>query len=96
MEGSRVLHHIKMFAPDARNTIVLPDIKQLERGADMIGGRPIIKIFGEEIPVQADVEMLTNMSRMQIMKKFCNGCRILIIIRVKYLLHMVSPKQRNH
>jgi len=63
LEGGRVLHHIKRFAPDAKNTIVFAGYQATgTRGADMINGKPHIKIFGETVPVQAQVQVLSNMS----------------------------------
>lgn len=63
LEGGRVLHHIKMFAPDERNTIVFAGYQAAgTRGADMINGKTDIKIFGQSIPVKAEIQVLSNMS----------------------------------
>ena len=63
LEGGRVLHHIRVFAPDERNTIVFAGYQAAgTRGADMTGGKPEIKVFGESIPVKAEVQVLSNMS----------------------------------
>jgi metallo-beta-lactamase family protein len=63
LEGGRVLHHIKMFAPDERNTIVFAGYQAAgTRGADMINGKPEIKVFGQSIPIKAEVKVLSNMS----------------------------------
>jgi metallo-beta-lactamase family protein len=63
LEGGRVLHHIRVFAPDARNTIVFAGYQAAgTRGADMTGGKKEIKVFGETIAVNAEVEVLSNMS----------------------------------
>ena len=63
LEGGRVLHHIKFFAPDPLNTIVFAGYQASgTRGADMINGKASIKIFGETIPVNAEVKVLSNMS----------------------------------
>ncbi len=63
LEGGRVLHHIRVFAPDAKNTIVFAGYQAAgTRGADMINGKESIKIFGESIPVLASVQVLSNMS----------------------------------
>jgi metallo-beta-lactamase family protein len=63
LEGGRVLHHIKMFAPDERNTIIFAGYQASgTRGADMINGKPEIKVFGQTIPVKAEVKVLSNMS----------------------------------
>lgn len=63
LEGGRVLHHIKTFGPDARNTIVFTGYQAVgTRGADMINGRGYLKAFGEKIPINAEVKILSNMS----------------------------------
>lgn len=63
LEGGRVLHHIRFFAPDEKNTIVFTGYQAAgTRGADMTGGKPEIKIFGESIPVRAEIKVLNNMS----------------------------------
>jgi metallo-beta-lactamase family protein len=61
--GGRVLHHLKAFAPDPRNTIVFSGFQAGgTRGAAMMGGATHIRIFGEDIPLRAKVESLSNMS----------------------------------
>lgn len=63
LEGGRVLHHIRVFAPDPRNTIVFAGYQATgTRGADMTNGKKEIKLFGESIAVNAEVQMLSNMS----------------------------------
>ncbi|EKD53800.1 MAG: hypothetical protein ACD_60C00150G0002 [uncultured bacterium] len=63
LEGGRVLHHIRVFAPDPKNTIVFAGYQASgTRGADIIQGKGAIKIFGETIPINAEVEVLSNMS----------------------------------
>ena len=63
LEGGRVLHHIKSFAPDEKNTIVFAGYQATgTRGADMINGKPSIKVFGQSIPIKAEVQVLSNMS----------------------------------
>jgi metallo-beta-lactamase family protein len=61
--GGRVLHHLKSFAPDARNTVLFTGHQAVgTRGAAMIGGAKAIKIHGHYVPVHADVVMLDNLS----------------------------------
>lgn len=63
LEGGRVLHHVKIFAPDAKNTVVFAGYQAAgTRGADMINGKESIKIFGEDTPIRAEVKVLSNMS----------------------------------
>ncbi|MFP5344581.1 MAG: MBL fold metallo-hydrolase RNA specificity domain-containing protein [Gammaproteobacteria bacterium] len=61
--GGRVLHHLKTFAPDARNTILFAGFQAGgTRGAAMLNGAESIKIFGEYVPVRAEVVALDNLS----------------------------------
>jgi len=61
--GGRILHHLKAFAPDKRNTILFAGFQAGgTRGARMIAGEKEIKIHGKMIPVNARVECLDNMS----------------------------------
>jgi metallo-beta-lactamase family protein len=63
LEGGRVLHHIKKFAPDEKSTIVFAGYQAAgTRGADMINGKASIKVFGQTIPVNSEVKVLSNMS----------------------------------
>lgn len=63
LEGGRVLHHIKKFAPDEKSTIIFAGYQATgTRGADMINGKSSIKVFGQTIPVHAEVKVLSNMS----------------------------------
>jgi metallo-beta-lactamase family protein len=63
LEGGRVLHHIKTFAPSEANTIIFTGYQAAgTRGADMIAGKPFIKMFGQSVPVKAEVKILSNMS----------------------------------
>ncbi len=61
--GGRVVHHLKAFAPDPRNTILFTGFQAGgTRGASMVQGAELIKIHGEYIPVRAEVCMLENLS----------------------------------
>lgn len=61
--GGRVLHHLARLAPDPRNSIVFVGFQAGgTRGADMVAGAQSVRIHGEWVPVQADVEMLDGLS----------------------------------
>jgi metallo-beta-lactamase family protein len=61
--GGRVLHHLKAFAPDPRNLIVLPGFQAAgTRGASLAGGATEIKIHGAYVPVRAEVVKMDSMS----------------------------------
>ncbi|MES1979392.1 MAG: MBL fold metallo-hydrolase [Pseudomonadota bacterium] len=61
--GGRVVHHLKAFAPDKRNTIVFAGFQPGgTRGALIAGGAPTIRIHGQDVPVHAEVAMLDDLS----------------------------------
>lgn len=61
--GGRVVHHLKAFVPDAKNTILFVGFQAAgTRGAAMLAGVESIKIHGEYVPIRADVEYLPNLS----------------------------------
>ena len=61
--GGRVVHHLKAFAPDKRNTILFAGFQAGgTRGASIAGGSPTVRIFGEDVPVRAEVAMLDDLS----------------------------------
>jgi metallo-beta-lactamase family protein len=54
--GGRVLHHLKAYAPDGRNTVLFAGYQAAgTRGAALVGGATSIKIFGEYVPVRAEI-----------------------------------------
>lgn len=61
--GGRVVHHLRAFAPDARNTILFTGFQAGgTRGASIVQGAELIKIHGQYIPVRAEVRQLENLS----------------------------------
>ncbi|MEO5932653.1 MAG: MBL fold metallo-hydrolase, partial [Duganella sp.] len=61
--GGRVLHHLKAFASDSRNTILFAGFQAGgTRGAAMLAGVDAIKIFGEYVPLRAHVKQIDNLS----------------------------------
>jgi metallo-beta-lactamase family protein len=61
--GGRILHHLKRYAPDARNTILFAGFQAGgTRGAAMVGGATEIKIHGAYHPVKAEVACLHMLS----------------------------------
>ena len=61
--GGRVLHHLKRFAPDRRNTILLAGFQAGgTRGAALKAGAKELKIHGEYVPVRAEVASLDMFS----------------------------------
>nr|WP_237180245.1 MBL fold metallo-hydrolase [Rhodoplanes sp. Z2-YC6860] len=61
--GGRVLHHLKQFAPDPKNTILFAGFQAGgTRGAAMLAGADRIKMHGEYVPVRAQVSNLDMLS----------------------------------
>ena len=61
--GGRVLHHIKNLGPDRRNTIVFAGFQAAgTRGARLLAGERTTRIYGEEVPVNAEVVALPALS----------------------------------
>lgn len=61
--GGRILHHLKAFAPNPQNTIVLTGYQVPgTRGASIAAGERFVKIHGEWIPINAEVANLQMLS----------------------------------
>ena len=61
--GGRVLHHIKAFGPDPRNTILFAGFQAPgTRGRAMVDGVREVKIHGQFIEIRAEVADLTSLS----------------------------------
>jgi metallo-beta-lactamase family protein len=61
--GGRVVHHIKAFGPDHRNTILFAGYQAGgTRGAAMLGGAASVRIHGADVPIRAEVTALPNLS----------------------------------
>jgi len=61
--GGRVLHHLKVFAPDPRNTILFVGFQAGgTRGEAMVNGATSVKIHGAYVPVRAEVATLECLS----------------------------------
>ena len=61
--GGRILHHLKAFAPDPRNTIMITGYQVPgTRGASIAAGEKFVRIYGEWIPINAEVADLAMLS----------------------------------
>jgi metallo-beta-lactamase family protein len=61
--GGRVLSHLKAMAPEPRHTLLFAGFQVGgSRGARLMAGEREIKIFGEMVPVRADVQQLPGIS----------------------------------
>ena len=61
--GGRVLHHIRAFGPDPRNTILFAGFQAAgTRGASIVAGAESVKIHGQFVPIRAQVANLRELS----------------------------------
>lgn len=61
--GGRILHHLRAYGPDARNAVVLTGFQAGgTRGAALLGGARSLRIFGEDVPIRAEVASIETMS----------------------------------
>jgi metallo-beta-lactamase family protein len=61
--GGRVIHHLKVFAPDPKNLILLAGFQAGgTRGAALAAGARSIRIHGQDVPVNCAVVQLSAMS----------------------------------
>lgn len=62
-ESGRILHHLRYGASDPRNTIlVVGFMAEHTLGRRIVEQRPMLRIFGEEVPLEAQVEVLSGYS----------------------------------
>jgi len=62
-ESGRILHHLAHGAPDPRNTILIVGFQaEHTLGRRIVERRPTLKIFGDEVPLRARVEILNGYS----------------------------------
>jgi metallo-beta-lactamase family protein len=61
--GGRILHHLRKRLPNERNTVIFVGFQsEGTRGRRLLDGEPEVKIFGEFVPVRAQIERLDNLS----------------------------------
>lgn len=61
--GGRVVHHIRTFGPDAKNTILFAGYQAPgTRGARLLAGETELKMFGQWIPIRAEIDQLPQLS----------------------------------
>ena len=62
-ESGRILHHLAHGASDPRNTILIVGFQaEGTLGRRIVERQPILKVFGEEIPLRAEVTVLNGYS----------------------------------
>jgi metallo-beta-lactamase family protein len=62
-ESGRILHHLLRGAPDPRNTILIVGFQaEHTLGRRIVERRQMLRIFGDEVPLRAQVEVLNGYS----------------------------------
>ena len=85
--GGRVLHHLKQFTPDSRNTVLLAGYQAAgTRGEALFRGAKTLKIHGQQVPVNAEVACINGFSAhadqaeiMEWLKKFSHAPKMTFI-----------------
>lgn len=63
MEAGRILHHLAQGASDPRNTILIVGFQAAHTlGRRIVEKQPMLKIFGDEVPLRARVEVINGYS----------------------------------
>jgi metallo-beta-lactamase family protein len=63
VEAGRILHHLANGASDPRNTILIVGFQaEHTLGRRIVERQPMLKIFGEEVPLRAQVEVINGYS----------------------------------
>ena len=62
-EAGRIVHHLKIGAPNPRNTILIVGFQaEHTLGRRIVERQPLLKIHGDDIPLRAQVEVLDGYS----------------------------------
>ena len=63
LTGGRVMHHLLAFGQDSRNAIVLAGFQAGgTRGAALVRGDRTLRIFGRDVPIEAEVVTMESFS----------------------------------
>jgi metallo-beta-lactamase family protein len=63
VESGRILHHLLQGASDDRNTILIVGFQaEHTLGRRIVEKQPVIRVFGEEVPLRARVEIINGYS----------------------------------
>jgi len=62
-ENGRILHHLAQGAPDPRNTVLIVGFQaEHTLGRRIVERRPMLTVFGDEVPLRAQVEVINGYS----------------------------------
>lgn len=74
--GGRVLHHLKQYVSDQRNTVLFSGFQAPgTRGALMLAGAEAIRIHGSEFPIRASIDNLSMLSAHADANEITQWCR---------------------
>jgi metallo-beta-lactamase family protein len=63
VEAGRILHHLANGASDPRNTILIVGFQaEHTLGRRIVEREPMLRIFGDEVPLRAEVEVINGYS----------------------------------
>jgi len=87
--GGRILHHLRNYLPDPKNHILMVGYQSVgTRGWVILNGADRVKIFGEEVPVRAQVSRLEGFSGHADHREVLQWCRgFEAPPKVTYLVH---------
>ncbi|MFF9785876.1 MBL fold metallo-hydrolase RNA specificity domain-containing protein [Streptomyces nigrescens] len=86
--GGRVLHHLRKRLPDPRNAVVIVGFAaQGTRSRDLVDGARALKMFGEYVPVRAEVADVPHFSAHADRRQLLDWLRTAPPPRVTYLVH---------
>ncbi|HYC49883.1 MAG TPA: MBL fold metallo-hydrolase [Gemmatimonadaceae bacterium] len=98
-EAGRIVHHIANGAADPRNTILIVGFQaEHTLGRRIVEKRPMIKVFGDELPLRARVEVLNGYSAhadRRELHKWIDGVNTERTKAPVYLVHGEPPAQES-
>ena len=63
LTGGRVLHHLQAYGPDRKNAVILSGFQAAgTRGASLAEGVRHLRIYGEDVPIRAEVVSMDEFS----------------------------------
>ncbi|MFF3394722.1 MBL fold metallo-hydrolase RNA specificity domain-containing protein [Streptomyces sp. NPDC002669] len=86
--GGRVLHHLRRLLPDPRNAVVVVGFAAAgTRARDLVDGARVLKMFGEYVPVRAEVTDVPHFSAHADAGQVIDWLRGAPAPRTTYLVH---------
>lgn len=88
LTGGRVLHHVVAFGSDPRNAILLAGFQAGgTRGAALVTGTRMLRIFGREIPINAEVVSLQGLSGHADSSEILAWAKVAQAPKATYIIH---------